>query len=110
MDDGMPKFLYGTHYSTMAYTLHWLVRVVCYKYIIICSHTSLQEPYTNLHIDFNSGYFDDPNRIFFSMEETWNNCLESTSDVRVRRNKVIFSYFFNYLKFLLRTSKVTNLL
>ncbi|XP_065883322.1 lipopolysaccharide-responsive and beige-like anchor protein [Dysidea avara] len=23
MDDDMPKFLFGTHYSTMAYTLHW---------------------------------------------------------------------------------------
>ena len=43
----------------------------------------LQQPYTNLHIDFNGGYFDDPNRIFFSIDEAWNNCLESTSDVRV---------------------------
>ncbi|XP_065885731.1 neurobeachin-like isoform X3 [Dysidea avara] len=67
MDDDMPKFLFGTHYSTMAYTLHWLIRV---------------EPYSSLHIEFNGGYFDDPNRVFSSMEETWKNCLESTSDVR----------------------------
>lgn len=27
-DDRIPPFLYGTHYSTMAFVLHWLVRVV----------------------------------------------------------------------------------
>lgn len=27
-DDTMPPFHYGTHYSTMAFVLHWLVRVV----------------------------------------------------------------------------------
>ena len=50
---------------------------ICYLLML------LQQPYTNLHIDFNGGYFDDPNRIFFSIDEAWNNCLESTSDVRV---------------------------
>lgn len=28
-DDTMPRFYYGTHYSTMAFVLHWLLRVVC---------------------------------------------------------------------------------
>ena len=27
-DDRIPPFLYGTHYSTMAFVLHWLVRMV----------------------------------------------------------------------------------
>ena len=27
-DDRIPPFLYGTHYSTMAFVLHWMVRVV----------------------------------------------------------------------------------
>ena len=27
-DERIPPFLYGTHYSTMAFVLHWLVRVV----------------------------------------------------------------------------------
>ena len=27
-DDSLPPFYYGTHYSTMAFVLHWLVRVV----------------------------------------------------------------------------------
>ena len=27
-DDNLPPFYYGTHYSTMAFVLHWLVRVV----------------------------------------------------------------------------------
>ena len=33
MDDDMPKFLFGTHYATMAYTLHWLIRVVRLYYM-----------------------------------------------------------------------------
>ena len=28
VDDNLPPFYYGTHYSTMAFVLHWLVRVV----------------------------------------------------------------------------------
>ena len=27
-DDRVPPFLYGTHYSTMAFVLHWMVRLV----------------------------------------------------------------------------------
>lgn len=27
-DDTLPPFFYGTHYSTMAFVLHWLVRLV----------------------------------------------------------------------------------
>lgn len=27
-DDTLPAFYYGTHYSTMAFVLHWLVRLV----------------------------------------------------------------------------------
>lgn len=27
-EDRVPPFFYGTHYSTMAFVLHWLVRVV----------------------------------------------------------------------------------
>lgn len=27
-DDTLPPFYYGTHYSTMAFVLHWLVRLV----------------------------------------------------------------------------------
>lgn len=27
-DETLPPFHYGTHYSTMAFVLHWLVRVV----------------------------------------------------------------------------------
>lgn len=27
-DDILPPFYYGTHYSTMAFVLHWLIRLV----------------------------------------------------------------------------------
>ena len=34
-DDRVPPFLYGTHYSTMAFVLHWMVRVVSPVYMYI---------------------------------------------------------------------------
>ena len=32
-EDRVPPFFYGTHYSTMAFVLHWLVRVVRYSFL-----------------------------------------------------------------------------
>lgn len=41
-DDSLPPFYYGTHYSTMAFILHWLVRIVClHEFISFLSHLSL---------------------------------------------------------------------
>eukprot|EP01133_Synstelium_polycarpum_P001397 gene1397-1613_t len=60
-----PKFLYGTHYSTPAYVLYYLVR---------------QAPEYMLRLQ--NGRFDSPNRMFHSLEETWNSVFNSTSDVK----------------------------
>lgn len=38
-DDTLSPFYYGTHYSTMAFVLHWLVRVVR-MYVRMRDHTS----------------------------------------------------------------------
>ncbi|KAI6657447.1 Protein FAN [Oopsacas minuta] len=60
-----PKYLYGTHYSTPAYVLHFLVRTA--PEYLLC----LQD-----------GKFDYANRMFHSINETWQHALTGPSDVR----------------------------
>lgn len=60
-----PTFLYGSHYSTPAFVLFYLVR---------------QRPEWQLCLQ--NGRFDNPNRLFHSIEDTWRNCLTIDSDVK----------------------------
>uniref|UniRef100_A0A914GZ52 Putative neurobeachin homolog n=1 Tax=Globodera rostochiensis TaxID=31243 RepID=A0A914GZ52_GLORO len=66
-DNEVPAFHYGTHYSTQAFTLNWLFRI---------------EPFTTLFLDLQSGKFDHSNRLFHSLTETWEHCLNDTHDVK----------------------------
>jgi hypothetical protein len=66
-DDTIPKFMYGSHYSSAGVVLHYMVR---------------QEPYTTLAINLQSGRFDCPDRIFFNLSKTWHGCNHSMSDVK----------------------------
>ncbi|XP_041358388.1 neurobeachin-like isoform X2 [Gigantopelta aegis] len=63
----IPPFHYGTHYSTAAFTLNWLIRV---------------EPFTTMFLNMQEGKFDHPNRIFSSIGQSWKNCQRDTSDVK----------------------------
>ncbi|KAK6172415.1 hypothetical protein SNE40_016068 [Patella caerulea] len=65
--DQIPPFHYGTHYSTAAFTLNWLIRV---------------EPFTTMFLNLQGGKFDHPNRIFSSVSQSWKNCQRDTSDVK----------------------------
>ncbi|XP_059162921.1 neurobeachin-like isoform X4 [Physella acuta] len=65
--DQIPPFHYGTHYSTSAFTLNWLIRV---------------EPFTTMFLNLQGGKFDHPNRIFNSISQAWKNCQRDTSDVK----------------------------
>ncbi|XP_048243612.1 neurobeachin-like isoform X2 [Haliotis rufescens] len=65
--DQIPPFHYGTHYSTAAFTLNWLIRV---------------EPFTTMFLNLQEGKFDHPNRIFTSISQAWKNCQRDTSDVK----------------------------
>ena len=65
--DQIPPFHYGTHYSTAAFTLNWLIRL---------------EPFTSLFLALQGGKFDHPNRMFSSMKAAWSNCQRDTSDVK----------------------------
>lgn len=63
----IPPFHYGTHYSTSAFTLNWLVRI---------------EPFTTMFLSLQGGKFDHANRMFSSVSQAWKNCQRDTSDVK----------------------------
>lgn len=64
---GIPPFHYGTHYSTAAFTLNWLIRL---------------EPFTTMFLALQGGKFDHPDRLFSSVNLSWKNCQRDTSDVK----------------------------
>ncbi|KAI0562859.1 WD40-repeat containing protein [Gracilaria domingensis] len=60
-----PKFFYGTHYSTPAYTINYLVRAA---------------PAAMLRLQ--NGRFDTPDRLFHSIRSTWEGVLRNQGDVK----------------------------
>uniref|UniRef100_A0AAZ3R1E0 Lipopolysaccharide-responsive and beige-like anchor protein n=1 Tax=Oncorhynchus tshawytscha TaxID=74940 RepID=A0AAZ3R1E0_ONCTS len=66
-DDQVPKFHYGTHYSTSSFTQMWLLRI---------------EPFTTMFLNFQGGKFDHADRTFSSVSRAWRNCQRDTSDVK----------------------------
>lgn len=64
---GIPPFHYGTHYSTAAFTLNWMIRL---------------EPFTTMFLALQGGKFDHPDRLFSSVSLSWKNCQRDTSDVK----------------------------
>ncbi|MEQ2224844.1 hypothetical protein ILYODFUR_011623 [Ilyodon furcidens] len=66
-DDQVPKFHYGTHYSTSSFTVMWLLRI---------------EPFTTFFLNFQGGKFDYADRTFSSLSRAWRNSQRDTSDVK----------------------------
>uniref|UniRef100_A0A8C1N6L8 Neurobeachin n=1 Tax=Cyprinus carpio TaxID=7962 RepID=A0A8C1N6L8_CYPCA len=66
-DEQVPKFHYGTHYSTSSFTQMWLLRT---------------EPFTTFFLNFQGGKFDHADRTFSSVSRAWRNCQRDTSDVK----------------------------
>ena len=60
-------YYFQTHYSNNVYTCHYLIRFF---------------PFCFLSIEFQGAEFDNPNRLFFSIEETFFNISSQKSDVR----------------------------
>jgi len=90
----IPKFMYGTHYSNVGSVLFFLIRMVrflssffsfkkIFELIIASNFFFLQEPFTKHFLKLQSGRFDQPGRTFFSIPQAWENCLKSTSDLKV---------------------------
>ncbi len=67
VDPVIPRFLYGSHYSSPGIVIHYLIR---------------QEPYTSMHVKLQGDKFDCPDRLFFDVNQSWRNCLSSMSDVK----------------------------
>ena len=59
--------LFNTHYSNIIYTSNYLIRLF---------------PFSSLSIEFQGNGFDVPNRLFFSIQETFFNILTQKSDLR----------------------------
>nr|XP_056711869.1 lipopolysaccharide-responsive and beige-like anchor protein isoform X1 [Euleptes europaea] len=66
-DDQVPKFHYGTHYSTAGFTLTWLLRI---------------EPFTTFFLNLQGGKFDHADRTFSSISRAWRNSQRDTSDIK----------------------------
>lgn len=60
-----PRFFYGTHYSTPAYTINYLLRAA---------------PAAMLRLQ--NGRFDTPDRLFHSISSTWKGVLSNQGDVK----------------------------
>lgn len=67
-DPVIPKFLYGSHYSTCAgVVLFFLFRL---------------QPFAELQRRMQGGSFDLPDRLFYSIKETWGMCNSQMSEVK----------------------------
>ncbi|XP_076336883.1 protein FAN-like isoform X2 [Tachypleus tridentatus] len=60
-----PKFLYGSHYSTPGFVLYYLVRKM--PQYMLC---------------LQNGRFDNPDRMFNSIADTWRNITTNSSDFK----------------------------
>eukprot|EP00164_Ancoracysta_twista_P003908 GFYU01005239.1.p1 GENE.GFYU01005239.1~~GFYU01005239.1.p1 ORF type:complete len:1869 (-),score=444.28 GFYU01005239.1:22-4860(-) len=66
-DPEIPKFMYGSHYSTAGIVLFYLIRL---------------EPFTTLSVNLQGGKFDHADRLFHSVGDTWSGVLTNSSDVK----------------------------
>ncbi|KAI8919981.1 hypothetical protein DFJ77DRAFT_223151 [Powellomyces hirtus] len=79
------KFHYGTHYSSAASVLFYLLRL---------------EPFTSLHIGLQSGKFDHPDRQFHAMQSCWKSVSTGAGDV-----KELIPEFFYMPEFLINENE-----
>jgi hypothetical protein len=66
-DEMVPKFMYGSHYSSAGVIMHYLIR---------------QEPFSTLAVALQGGRFDCPDRLFFDIRRSWQGVNNSMSDVK----------------------------
>jgi hypothetical protein len=86
-----PRFHYGTHYSSAAHALYYLIRL---------------EPFTQFSVQqLQSGRFDRPDRLFNSIRQAWlSSARLSTSDV-----KELVPEFYFLPEFLRNGNRVSQL-
>jgi len=79
------KFLYGSHYSCPGYVIGFRVR---------------QNP--QWMIKFQSGKFDNPNRLFKGINKEWNSCNENNTNVK----ELIPEFYMDNTDFLVNKLKL----
>ena len=80
-----PKFIYGTHYSNPAYVIGYLAR-----------------KYPEYMLKLHGGRFDNPDRVFASVETDWNICYSNPGSIK----ELIPEFFENNPDFLLNIKKI----
>ena len=80
--------MYGSHYSTAGYVLHFLLRQEPFTSLAVDMQVRLPPPAkvagpgnSQLFYIFQGGHFDCPDRLFFSIQASWNG-LGSATDVK----------------------------
>lgn len=86
MFSDVPSYFYGSHYSSPAIILHYLIRL---------------EPFTEGAKEIQNGQFDLADRLFFSIEYSYRNTVEEMSDVRE-----LIPEFFTCPEFMLNLNKL----
>eukprot|EP00981_Chlorochromonas_danica_P013642 scaffold6594_cov152-Ochromonas_danica.AAC.1 len=66
-DEGIYPYNCGSHYSTSAMVLWYLIRM---------------EPFTSYHVWLQDGKFDRPDRLFHNIGSTFHGCTTNTQDVK----------------------------
>jgi len=79
------QFHYGSHYSSSAGVLHYMLRV---------------EPFTTLHIKLQSGRFDCADRQFHNIPSSWDSIYSKGGDV-----KELIPEFFYFPDFLVNSNR-----
>eukprot|EP00658_Telonema_sp_P-2_P037856 TRINITY_DN27213_c0_g1_i5.p1 TRINITY_DN27213_c0_g1~~TRINITY_DN27213_c0_g1_i5.p1 ORF type:complete len:792 (+),score=130.98 TRINITY_DN27213_c0_g1_i5:401-2776(+) len=87
LDDITPPFHFGTHYSTSAVVMYFLVRV---------------QPFTQYSIAYQGGRLDVADRLFHSVQEAWISCSGASG----RDVKELIPEFFSVPDFVANTNKV----
>ncbi|XP_069931160.1 protein FAN isoform X2 [Oryctolagus cuniculus] len=80
-----PKFMYGSHYSSPSYVLFYLVRIA--PEYMLC---------------LQNGRFDNADRMFNSIAETWKNCLDGATDFK----ELIPEFYGDDVSFLVNSLKL----
>eukprot|EP01047_Picozoa_sp_COSAG01_P050735 COSAG01_NODE_5159_length_4445_cov_1.770594_1_plen_819_part_00 len=78
---GIPKFLYGSHYSTGGTTLFYMLRM---------------EPFTTLAIELQGGTFDHADRMFHSISSAWTGVLNGNQDFKELTPEFFYTPEFLY--------------
>ena len=81
-----PPHHYGSHYSLPGSITQYMLRV---------------EPFTTLHVDLQSGKFDSPDRLFFSILSCWRGCNDNPQDL-----KELIPEFFYFPELFINTNKL----